>query len=166
MKKIFALYFLTVFAFSVLLGGIAIAKTNEQDFYSPWQFICRGVAGTTAAEVTIEAFADQNVIIDKIYISTDKPSALVTIFHMTREATAFNPYRVSDIAFTLASSFAGTGEIQVLGSGNPEIPLWIGDKGHAVTISAEGTANVDLIVNGRRGTMNPRQPSSASERGS
>jgi len=166
MNKLFALCFLAVFSVCALLGGIASASINEADFYSPWQFITRAANGTTTTIATIEAFSGQNVIIDRIIAYTDKANANVYIGHLTREATAFNGTFIGDAALGLKGvGSTGSYEVQVLGGDSPMIPLWVGDKGHAVVITAEGTAKVTLLVNGRRGTINPQVPSSGTEKG-
>lgn len=162
MKKLISLYVLATLLFGFTFISRGEAKINEADFYSPWQFLSRASTSSTTAIVTFEAFSDQNAIIDQITLRSDTSNARVWINHLTREATAFSVTPVNDVIFRCRQA---TNETTTLGAGHPELPLWIGDKGWAVQITIEGATVADLVVNGRRGTLNPRQPSIASEKG-
>ena len=153
-----------------LILGICFAPIAAAESYNtynyPWSNFSRALSGTTNATVSIEVGANQNVFIDRITVWSDKINGAAYINERTREATAFNATHIQ-VAKMLVNhgtpnNVAATAEVNVFGGGDPMVPLWVGDQGKAISVSAEGTAAVHLIVNGRIGQNSPANPSKIS----
>lgn len=141
-----------------LFLGVLAVSAFAYDYNGPWQEVCVASSGATAAVVTIEATADQNVFIDRIIARSDIAGpnyATLTLSYLNRASTSFEVSANTIIAFKMSSGNTGstaTTEPQVLGgNGGALIPVWIGDKGKAIQIKLDGTSYAQLIVNGRRG---------------
>ena len=146
---------------------MALPSLAVNQYNYPWQNLCAAANGTTSGYVSFEALNDsQNIFIDQITVKTDKADAALYITTYSPTATAWCSVESATNAVVLnLSALTGASvseEVQVLGSGDPLIPLWVGDVGHKVQVSIEGTAYADIIVNARRGTNIPANPSSST----
>ena len=128
MKKL-GLFLFAAFLVSLIVSP-SFALRDQDDFYSPWQFLCETASGTnSAAYVTLEALnSDQNVFIDQVIVKTDKDDALLTITTYAPTATAWSVTAEStkvELNLKDMTGATASAEVQTLGSGNPLIPLWL-----------------------------------------
>lgn len=151
----------------VLFAFCLLATPSQAEFNYPWQNISQGTASTTneTVYVTIEALNDnQSVFIDSIVARSDTANALITITSYDVDTSS---WEATGSAVALLHLPAGTTEVTQLGSGNPLIPLFVGDAGKKIEISlaAGATATTgynDLFISARRGTNYPATPSDSS----
>lgn len=148
---------------AVVALAFPVMAYSSGEYYWPWQLMSRNNVGTNSAAVSLEANANNNIIIDRVVCYSTSTSAEITVSTMTRDATSFVATETIVCTFDVCTTTTtGEGGISTLGGNHPEIPLWVADKGLGVWVRLiNGGAKSQLVVNGRRGTMPLENPSKA-----
>ena len=159
MKKL-----ISIVLFLSLAVLCAPAFAMPLDNYGPWQYICKNANGTgTGVILTIEATANQNILIDSIIAVSDLASAVVSVDAVARGTSAFSTLATQEVPVLSIKTSATAYTPLILGGNHPENPLYVVDQGKAVYIRLSGTSYESIIVDARRssGTMPLAVPSTA-----